>query len=128
MDLASEKYVALTTYRRNGDGLSNPMWIATDGDRLVMVTNADSAKVKRLRNDPRVRLVRSDARGRAADDATLFEATAELLDDAGTAAARRAINAKYGLQARLIEVWGGLAHLVLRRDEPRVGISITLDT
>jgi PPOX class probable F420-dependent enzyme len=127
-ELAESRYVNITTYRRNGEGLSNPMWIAPDGDRLVMVTSADSAKVKRLRRDPRIRLARSDARGRVPDEAVMFEATAELLDDEGTASAQRGIKAKYGLQATLIDLYNGLVHLVLRRDEPRVGIAITLDT
>lgn len=124
--LDGENYVSLTTYRRSGDPVSNPMWIAALGDRLVMTTDADSAKVKRLRNDARVELVECDMRGRVATGARPVPGTAELLEGAGMVDADAAVSRKYGLQAGLIEAWNWMQRAVMRRESGRVGISVTL--
>ena len=64
MSIADEKYVAFTTYKRNGETKSLPVWIADLGDGTVGFTTASSSyKVKRLRNDNRVILQPSDAKG-----------------------------------------------------------------
>ena len=62
-DLARERYVSLATFRRNGAEVRTPIWFAMVDERLVMVTGGDSGKVKRLRNNARVRIAACDARG-----------------------------------------------------------------
>jgi PPOX class probable F420-dependent enzyme len=54
--LADEHFVSLTTFRRTGVPVSTPVWIARDGDTLLVTTPDGTGKVKRLRNDPRVEL------------------------------------------------------------------------
>ena len=55
MAIADERYVALTTYRRNGDPVVTPVWInAVSDGRLGFWTSSDSGKIKRLRNNPTV--------------------------------------------------------------------------
>jgi hypothetical protein len=49
-DVAGERFVSLTTFRRDGTPVATPVWIARDGDALVVTTPADSGKVKRLRS------------------------------------------------------------------------------
>ena len=53
MDLGRERYVNLATFRRNGSEVRTPVWVAPDGERLVVWTNVNSFKVKRLRRDGR---------------------------------------------------------------------------
>ncbi len=38
--LADEQYVLLTTTRRSGDRVPTPVWVARDGDALVVTTGA----------------------------------------------------------------------------------------
>ena len=45
-DLADEKFVSLTTFRKNGVGVPTPVWIGRDGDALVVTTPVGSGKVK----------------------------------------------------------------------------------
>ena len=45
--LGREKFVSLTTFRRSGDAVSTPVWIAQDGDALVVTTTEQTGKVKR---------------------------------------------------------------------------------
>lgn len=125
--LAKERYVSLTTYRRNGDPVSNPMWIAPFDGELYMVTDAASAKVKRLRADPTIEVVASDMRGRTSEAAKTYRGTAELLDDEGTALARRAYERKYGPLAYLMGTYSWVQRTILRRDVRRVGIRIALE-
>ncbi len=46
-ELARSMFVLLTTYRRDGEAVPTPVWIADDGERLLVTTGAASGKVKR---------------------------------------------------------------------------------
>jgi PPOX class probable F420-dependent enzyme len=102
--VAKARYVSLTTFRKSGDPVSTPMWIAQDSDgALVISTHADSWKVKRLRNDPRVELRPSSARGVVKPDAVTLAGTAELLfDEAKRDHVVALLRRKYGVQQRLL--------------------------
>lgn len=111
--LAAEDFVSLTTFRRNGVGVPTTVWVARDGDRLVVTTGADSGKVKRIRNNPAVTLRRSDRAGKVAPGAAVVSATATIQRDPDEIERCTALfQAKYGLQARLILGFGR----VLSRD------------
>jgi uncharacterized protein len=123
LDLADARFVQLTTYRRSGVGVPTPVWIARDGDALLVTTPAGSGKVKRLRNDPRVTLRPCSRMGKVADDAPIAEGRAEVIDDD---AAREHLTgifrAKYGLEYGLVL---GVERRVTRDDAPRIVLRIT---
>jgi PPOX class probable F420-dependent enzyme len=102
-ELARSTFVLLTTYRRNGDAVATPVWVAPDGERLLVTTGASSGKVKRLARTPRVTLTPCDMRGRVREGALSVEAVAVVVD---TAEARDALDAallaKYGIQYRMV--------------------------
>ena len=101
MSLADEPFVSLTTFRRSGDPVPTAVWIARDGDALVVTTGADSGKVKRLRRDARVELRPCSRAGSVADGAPVATGTATVLEhDLERPSA--AIRTKYGLQFRLV--------------------------
>lgn len=79
--LADEHFVSLTTFRKSGVGVATPVWIARDGDALIVTTPARSGKVKRLRNNPRVELRPSGRMGKVAEDAPVATGTAEIIED-----------------------------------------------
>ncbi|MDT7721737.1 MAG: uncharacterized protein QOE94_2748, partial [Mycobacterium sp.] len=62
-DVAKAQYVLLTTFTKDGRPKSTPIWAANDGNRLLVITQAKSWKVKRIRNTPRVTLAICDMRG-----------------------------------------------------------------
>jgi uncharacterized protein len=116
-DVAGERFVSLTTFRRDGTPVATPVWIARDGDALVVTTPADSGKVKRLRRDPRVALRPCDRRGRVADDAPTRDGVAAVLESAEEQRPRLELLArKYGLQYRLLTT----VERVVRRGSARV--------
>ena len=69
------KYISLTSFRRDGSGVATPMWFVAENGHLVVETDADSYKVKRIRRDPHVRIAVCDARGRLRGEAVDAEAT-----------------------------------------------------
>ncbi|MGW7264970.1 PPOX class F420-dependent oxidoreductase [Streptomyces sp. NPDC054842] len=97
--LASGKYLLVTSYRKNGTGVSTPVWVVRDGDALGIWTAADTGKVKRIRNRPDVLAGPCDMRGHPTG--AQLPARAEILDDAGTARIRQLIARKYGVTGRL---------------------------
>ncbi|BBZ28847.1 hypothetical protein MMAD_31420 [Mycolicibacterium madagascariense] len=122
--LADEKFVSLTTFKRDGDGVAAPVWIVADGDRLAVWTPADSWKVKRLRRDPRVTLVPCGRRGAVSEHAVPVKGTAEVLDDPSVVAKVEAtLKEKYGFEYRVVTL---IERIVARGAKPRVVIAITL--
>lgn len=100
--LASEQFVLLTTFRRTGEAVSTPVWVAPDGDLLV-TTDPASGKVKRLRHTATVRLTACSMSGAVAAGAEPVAALAAVHSDAETLAALdRALERKYGLRYRAI--------------------------
>ncbi len=98
-DIAQSEFVLLTTFRKTGVAVGTPVWIAPDGDDLLVTTGGTSGKVKRLRHTARVTLTPCDARGKVADGAPTVEATAVVRDDDETMARLdRALKAKYGMK------------------------------
>ena len=114
--LGTGKYLLLTTLRRDGTPVATPVWLVRDGDALLIITQGDSGKVRRIRANRAVMVASCDARGRSAGPAVA--AVAELLDEAGTDRARSLIVRRYGLLGRLV-MWRG-------RRSPQVGIRIRL--
>jgi uncharacterized protein len=113
MTIGDEKYVASTTYRKSGTAVPTPTWIvALDGDRVGFWTSSASGKCKRLRNDPRIVLQPSDARGRVKAGSPSAEGTAELVTSgADFDAIQRGIRAKYGPMVPITRLFNTLGHL-----------------
>lgn len=101
-ELARSTFVLLTTYRRDGEAVPTPVWIADDGERLLVTTGAASGKVKRLAHTSRVTLTPCDMRGKVKRGAASVEAVAVVDDSAETREALDAATlAKYGVQYRI---------------------------
>jgi len=118
-DLADERFVSLTTFRRSGAGVATAVWIARHGEDLIVTTPATSGKVKRLRNDPRVEMRPCSRSGHVDDDAPTVAGTAEIVPDSDTD--RGIIRRKYGLEYRVVMF---VERLAKRRQEPRLTLRI----
>ncbi|MER7072505.1 PPOX class F420-dependent oxidoreductase [Terrabacter sp. NPDC000476] len=123
--LAREQYVSLTTFRRSGEPVSSAVWIAPDGDELVVITIDPTGKLKRLAHTRRVGLRPCDRRGRVAEGAPTYSgrATVDRSDEA-VATVKRAIGRKYRIAAFADTVSGLFSWAVKRK--PRAAIRITL--
>jgi len=79
--LGQSRYIRLTTFRRDGTPVPTPVWQVRDGDRLLVITDGTTGKVKRLRHTPRVLIAVSDQRGRVKPGVQDVEGTAEMITD-----------------------------------------------
>ena len=103
--LGSEPYVSLVTLRRDGREVATPVWVAPLAERLYVFTERTAGKVKRLRNDTRIRLAPCNVRGDLRSDDDWTEGRARILDDASLEAEVYAAFAqKYGWQMRLVNL------------------------
>lgn len=123
-ELSKEKYISLGTFKRDGNMVATPVWLARDGDHLVVITDATSGKAKRLRNSSRARVAPCDMRGNVRGEYT--DATADLLDEAGTDRVKRLIDAKYGLMAKVFSLMESVRARFGSGPGPRVGIRISV--
>jgi uncharacterized protein len=110
-------YISLESFRRNGQGVAVPVWFAEQNGILYVYSEAASGKVKRIRINPRVRVAPCDMRGRLRGE--WADATARILEGDEARHADDLLNAKYGLQKRLI------AFFARFRPRPRSYLAIT---
>ena len=94
-ELAKAQYILLTTFTKDGRPKPTPIWTAAEGDRLLVITQGNSWKVKRIRNTPRVTMATCTMRGRPTSDEV--EGIAALLDKADTGTVYDAIGKRYGI-------------------------------
>ncbi|MHA3838132.1 PPOX class F420-dependent oxidoreductase [Terrabacter sp. AAH1] len=121
----ANRYVQLTTFRRTGTPVSSPVWIARDGDELVVITVDPTGKLKRLAHTSRVELRPCDFRGRVPEGAPTYAGTAVVdRTPGGVAAVKRAMGRKY-LMARLGDAIAVVTDR-FRKRTARAGIRITL--
>ncbi len=58
------RYLSVTSFKRDGTGVATPVWFVCDGRRLFALTDLHSAKVRRIRRDPRVLVASCRADGK----------------------------------------------------------------
>ena len=91
--LVHQKYVLLTTYRRDGTPVGTPVNIAVDGDRAFVRTWNTAWKVQRVRNNPEVEVAPSTLRGKPTGPA--IRARARILEGDEPVYAGRTIARKH---------------------------------
>ena len=118
MAITDEKYVLLTTFRKNGVGVATPVWIVSLPDGTAgFTTEVDSGKVKRIRNNPSVILQACTMRGKVTDGTEVVAAKANVLLGADAHLVTKAVRRKYRVAILLLDV-GTLFRKLLRRAEP----------
>jgi uncharacterized protein len=119
--LGAEKYVLLTTFRRDGRAVPTPVWVVRDGHDLVVYSAPDAGKIKRIRRDGAVRIGPCTVRGKPTGDD--LPGHARLLDEPGVRHAQRLMGRKYGVLFWLTSIGGR----VRRRGGLPAGIAVVLD-
>jgi PPOX class probable F420-dependent enzyme len=107
---SNEKYINLETYRKNGQAVQTPVWFVIDGRTLYIRTDMSSGKVKRAKNNPRVRIsnltpcnIRGQPKGKWMDgEMRMASITSE------SEMASQLLNKKYGMKGRIIRTFNRL--------------------
>ena len=98
---AGHKYLNLETFKKSGDGVKTPVWFAADPKsdlasseaRLYAYTIGNSGKVKRIRNNGRVRIAPCDMRGNLLGE--WVEARAEIVSGTEATYGNDLLNKKF---------------------------------
>ncbi len=116
---AGQKYLNLETYRKTGVAVATPVWFAEDSRVFYIYSLANAGKVKRIRNNHRVRIMACDMRGKPKGE--WVEARARILGPAEAERAHRLLDKKYGWMKKV----GSLYSKLMKRE--RAAIAIDLD-
>ncbi len=110
--LGDERYLLVSTFRRDGTAVATAVWAVPLGDRVVgFWTSSASGKVKRLAHTERVTVQPCDARGRPRAGSEAVEATAKVVTGQEYLEIRAKVEAKYGLMTKATRLAGTLGAL-----------------
>ena len=102
-ELGDTSYIALETFKKNGQGVSTPVWVIGKEGKLYVWTDGDSWKVKRIGNNKQVRVCQCDARGGL--ESEWIEAEARVLGK-NDEEMRKKLAKKYGLMYQFFNFMG----------------------
>ncbi len=126
MAISDEKYVLLTTFRKSGEAVATPVWIAPLPDGGAgFTTESKAGKVKRIRATPRVTLQPCSVSGKVTPDSAVVEATASVRDGADARPIHKAIRRKYPVMVSLLSVPSFFRKLVRRKPAAECAIHLT---
>jgi PPOX class probable F420-dependent enzyme len=97
----AQNYLSLETFKKSGQAVRTPVWFAADRSvsldssaaKIFIYTIGDTAKVKRMRNNPRVKIAPCDMRGKILGP--WVDARAQFLSGEEAASGMRLLNKKY---------------------------------
>jgi uncharacterized protein len=90
------KYISLESFKKDGQGVKTPVWFVLHNDALYVYTEADSWKVKRIRNNPRVRVALCTVRGQVTGP--WVDGTASIVEGDERRVADKLLDRKYFLK------------------------------
>ena len=118
---AGQSYLNIETVRKNGTPVATPVWFAEAEGILYVYSLAESGKMKRIRNNPRVRIAPCDIRGKVTG--AWVAAAARLIEGEEARRANDLLNKKYWFGKRLLDLFAALR--IPRR--PRFYVAIRID-
>ncbi len=125
-ELDRAKYISFTSYKRNGDAVSLPVWVASVDGGYAFTTEGSAYKVKRVRNNPSVTVQASTFRGKVLPGSVAYTGTAEVLEGAAAEAVRTAIKRKYRITYLLAIAPGEWIATLRKKPTDVVAIKVTL--
>jgi len=98
---AGQKYLNLESFKKSGDGVKTPVWFAAEPSarlessdaKLYVYTIGVSGKVKRIRNNPRVKVAPCNMRGEVRGE--WVDARVEIVTGGEAEYGMRLLNKKY---------------------------------
>src|SRR5438270_11678902 len=105
VDLRGHKYCVLVSYRKNGQPMPSPLWFGVADGKLYFQTSRDGFKIKRIKNNPEVRVAPCTSRGKPVGPP--FVGKARVVPDADASVAERAVQSNYGIGRKIYTLFSG---------------------
>ncbi len=115
---SGQKYLAIESYRKNGEAVTTPVWFVENQGTLYVRTDNDTGKFKRIRRNPKIRIAPCNARG--TPKGSWVEAQARIVTGEEAEQAYQLLKRRYGLQYRTVRFIGRLQ----RRRNKAVALAI----
>ncbi len=115
---SDQKYLNLETYKKDGTPVKTPVWFVIDNGVLYVVTRESTGKVKRLKNNSKVKICSCSFNGKPKGEWLSGNMTLVDDDEAKTVISLR--KKKYGIKTILVG-------LVTKRKGKLIVYSIILD-
>ncbi len=115
-----QKYLNLETFRKNGQGVPTPVWFAEYQELLYVRTMEGSGKIKRLRNNGRVRVAPCNASGGVLGEWVDSQASL-VTDQAMTEQVNQLFDRKYGF----VKTVFGFIHILRKTKWTTIAIELS---
>lgn len=99
----NSKYINLETSKKNGKVVITPVWFVIEDKKVFVVTRSGTGKVKRLRNNPNVRISPCNFRGKL--KGKWVNGTASFQDSLECKRIMYLRSKKYGFQSKLASLF-----------------------
>ncbi len=101
--LKAQQFCLLTTFRTDDTAVPTPMWFAFDDNTVVMMTKGQTAKVRRIQNNPKVTLCACNGNGRPMGPK--IEGLAKVLTSPDEIVwGDKILNARYGIKRKFLRL------------------------
>ncbi len=129
MAIDDEKYILLTTFKRDGTPVPTPVWVVPlEGGTVGLWTSSGSGKVKRLAHTSRVTVQACDVRGRVKEGSVPIEASAEMVSGPEYAVIQAKVKAKYGVMTSITKFLGKVGGLFKGKQVPYGDTGVVITT
>lgn len=128
MNLGDEKYMLLTTYKKDQTPVPTPVWLVPVTETSVgFWTSSGSGKAKRLARTSKVSVQACDARGRVTPGSTPMEAVARTASSDEFEAIKKKVKKKYGFMVQMSSFLNTVGGTIRRRRIPYGDIGIVVE-
>jgi uncharacterized protein len=104
--LGGGKYVSIESFKRDGTGVTTPVWFVVEDGRVFCRSDPETHKVKRIRRKPEITVARCNVRGTVKGER--LPARVEFVPESEWPRLQHAYDRKYRLEALLSKLpFGG---------------------
>ncbi len=117
-----QKCISIETYRKTGNPVRTPVWFVEENGEFFVRTDSDTGKIKRIRNNPRVRIAPCNMRGSI--KGTWVDGKARTIDAETSEQIFSLLRKKYGTVYRIVR----LAQRFSRGKAHPIGLAIRISS
>jgi len=127
--LDAAKYVSFVSFRRSGEPVATPVWIANFEGSYGFTIESSSGKAKRLSHTSAATVQPCNSRGKITPGSDVYKCTATVVRGDRAELVRDAIASKYGLTYKLFSVYLWFSERFGKyKNESETAVVFTLDS